>query len=251
MAAGVLVKPEEVMRTTGRSAITALFVSVALSCHAAHDTNDRAVNISVAAAAADVARLTRSVDASLDSCNAVRWPGDTAGTVVGQKSAWGAGTIRTFGLFSLFVPDRANIVVVDTTLGSLTLTWSDCPGCSFGVDVAVDSARTGIEGRVAQIVAAQRVIDSINRDPRTTAMEFDDIDGPPEPFTAAAGRGYRIDGNCGDCIAISLLFGRPGYIATVAIGGTDDVPMLPRHVCEMIVLGKTLRWRADTVAPLR
>lgn len=223
-----------------RWTIAALILCIVVGCQPAHDTTERDLPKSIRAPNAGTAN--HSVVASLDSCNALPWPGDTAGTQLGH-SAWSTGKVRTFGRVSIFVPERATATVVDTTLGVVTLEWRECPMCKFGVEVDVDSAGTGVEGQVARQVAAQRRIDSINADPKTTAMEFDEINGTPEPFTTEAGRGYRIEDNCGDCMAIRLLFGQPGYIATVALGGDAGAPMLARHACEMLVLGKTLRWR--------
>jgi hypothetical protein len=93
------------------------------------------------------------------------------------------------------------------------------------------------------MMESQRKIDSINRDPHTVVHEFDEIDGPPQPFTTSTGRGYLIDNDCGDCASTTVLFGRPGYIAEANFGGDDDVPNLGRHVCEMTVVAKTFTWR--------
>ena len=93
------------------------------------------------------------------------------------------------------------------------------------------------------MVAAQKAIDSINKDPNTTVHEFDDIDGPPRPFTTAAGRGYLIDNSCGDCASTMVLFGRRGWIADIGFGSDDDTPEGGRHECEMLTVAKSFAWR--------
>jgi hypothetical protein len=40
-----------------------------------------------------------------------------------------------------------------------------------------------------------------------------------------------------------MLFGHPGHIAEIALGGDDDVPNLGRHLCEMTVVGKSFARR--------
>ena len=147
-------------------------------------------------------------------------------------------------MFSLFVPDSARLVVTDTTLGVLSLTWPGCEGCRFGLAIHADSG-IGLEARIARMVASQRTIDSINHDPHTDVHEFDEIDGPPRPFTTSTGRAYLVENDCGDCAATSLLFGRRGYIAELSLGGDDDVPNLGRHLCEMTAVGKSFTWRPE------
>jgi hypothetical protein len=145
-------------------------------------------------------------------------------------------------MFSLFIPDSARITVTDSSAGGLSLAWPRCPDCRFGVGIRADSG-VGLEARIARMVAAQHAIDSTNSDPNTIVQEFDEIDGPPQQFQTAAGRGYLVDENCGDCVAITVLFGRPGYVAELALGGDAGVPDINRHVCEMTVVAKTLAWR--------
>ena len=145
-------------------------------------------------------------------------------------------------MFSLFIPDSARIVATDSVTGGVSIAWPGCSGCRFGVEILPDSG-LGLEARIGRMVAAQHTIDSINRDPRTVVHEFDEIDGPPRAFMTPAGRGYLIDTDCGDCAAMTLLFGREGYVAEVGLGGDDDVPDLGRHLCEMTAVGKSFAWR--------
>jgi hypothetical protein len=185
------------------------------------------------------------VTKSLDSCNAIPWPaarGAAVGAVAAHSKARWSGAVRTFRMFSLFIPDSARIVAPDSGTGGVTLAWPGCSGCRFGVAIQVDSG-LGLDAHIARMLASQRAIDSINRDPQTVVHEFDEMDGPPKSFMTPNGRGYLINNACGDCAATTLLFGHPGYIAGVELGGDDDVPDLGRHLCEMTVVGKTFAWR--------
>lgn len=202
--------------------------SAAVQTSRADDANDESAASAVAAA--------------LDSCNASRWPLDTAGTPIGKGSTWASGRIRHFAGYALFIPDSARVEMKAGARAGLSLAWSSCEGCRFGVGIQVDSTGSGIEGRVARLVAEQRVIDSVNKDPKAEAGEFNVIDGPPEPITTRAGRGYVINNDCGDCAATTVLFGRPGQIAAISLGGDDNVPMLPRHLCEMMAIAKSFSW---------
>jgi hypothetical protein len=67
-------------------------------------------------------------------------------------------------MFSLFIPDNARIVAVDSAIGGVSLAWPGFPGCEFSVRIQPDSG-IGVEARIARMVAAQRTIDSINRAP--------------------------------------------------------------------------------------
>ena len=126
----------------------------------------------------------------------------------------------------------------------MTVGLPGCPDCEFEVRVQPDSG-VALEARVASVVARQRSIDSINRDPATKVHEFDEIDSPPREFVSAAGRGVMLDNSCGDCASVSLLWGSPGYIADISFGGGDNVPDLAQHLCEMTAIGKTFTWRGD------
>ena len=139
----------------------------------------------------------------------------------------------------LFIPDGARITAADTAT-DLTLSWPQCPGCSFAVTIMPDSG-IGIESRIAHLVAEQKQIDSANA--VDSIGDFDVINGPPQSFTTSSGHGYEIDNSCGDCANTDLLYGRPGYIATVSFGGSDDAPKLGRHLCEMMAVGKSFAWR--------
>lgn len=178
---------------------------------------------------------------ALDSCQAAGRAAP-AGAQHVTPDAVLRGTVHNFRMFSLVVPDSAQITVSDTLLGGVTLTWPRCADCTFALSVRADSG-IDLEQRIARIVAEQRRIDSVNRDPQAVAGEFNEIDGPPEPFTTLTGKGYLIDNDCGDCAARTLLFGRPGYIAALSFGGDDNVPELGRHLCEMTAIGKTFTWR--------
>lgn len=185
------------------------------------------------------------VTRSLDSCNAIpsrAGRGVAGGAVAAHATARWSGAVRAFRMFSLYIPDSARIVATDSLAGGVTLAWPGCSGCRFGVGIHPDSG-LGLEARIARMVASQRTIDSINHDPTTVIHEFDEIDGPPRPFMTPTGKGYLIDNDCGDCAAMTLLFGHPGYIAEVGAGADDDVPDLGRHLCEMTVVGKTFAWR--------
>jgi hypothetical protein len=179
---------------------------------------------------------------SLDSCNSERYPSDAAGTPTDRAGSWATGAVRAIGRVSIFVPDRMRLAATDSTLGAFGFLFSDCPGCNFKVAVAVDSNGKGVEGQVALLVAEQRRVDSINKIPNAVG-EFDVIDGPPTPIDIDGVRAYLIDNDCGDCLASSILFGSPGYIATVNFGGDDRMPALAQRACEMTALGETLRWR--------
>jgi hypothetical protein len=158
-----------------------------------------------------------------------------------ETAAW-RGSVRTFPLFSMFVPDEARIIAIDSTKGEVSLAWPDCPRCQFTVTVRPDSG-IDVEARIAQLVAQQRTIDSINHDPYTVLHEFDEIHGPPQPFRTTSGRGYLVNVDCGDCAHVELYFGRPGYVAYVELLADDDVPDVSRHLREMIEIGKTFAWR--------
>ena len=193
---------------------------------------------------------TTVVTRSLDSCNAIPWPagrGATGGAVAAPATARWSGAVRAFRMFTLFIPDSARVVAADSVTGAVTLAWPGCSGCRFGVGIQVDSGLR-LEARIARMLASQRTIDSINRDPKTVVHEFDEIDGPPQPFMTPTGRAYLIDNDCGDCAATTLLFGHPGYIAEVGLGGDDDVPDLGRHICEMTVIAKTFAWRSSLLS---
>jgi len=179
---------------------------------------------------------------SLDSCNAGRRPSNPSATPAVRASTWATGAIRSIGRVAMFVPDSAQLTVTDTTFGAFGFSFSDCPGCRFGLEVAVDSTGKGIEGLVSALVAEQRAVDSANKDSRGV-MQFNVIDGPPTRIDVGGEPAYIIDDDCGDCLARRIVFGRSPYIATVGISTDDDVPVGARHSCEMEALGKTLRWR--------
>ena len=189
--------------------------------------------------------IPASLRQALDSCPTSRAPNSVQNArEEPQANPLLKGSVRDFGKFSIFIPDDARVRVLDSASNRLTLGLPGCPDCEFEVRVQADSG-AGIEQRVASVVARQRTIDSINKDPRTEVHEFDEIDIAPREFVSAAGRGVRLDNSCGDCASVSLLWGRPGYIADVSFGGGDNVPDLAQHLCEMTALGKTFTWRGD------
>ena len=178
---------------------------------------------------------------ALDSCPARRTSA-SARTAQEEPSALLKGSVRDFGKFSIFVPDDARVRVLDSASSRMTVGLPGCPDCEFEVRVQPDSG-VALEARVASVVARQRSIDSINRDPATKVHEFDEIDSPPREFVSAAGRGVMLDNSCGDCASVSLLWGSHGYIADISFGGGDNVPDLAQHLCEMTAIGKTFTWR--------
>lgn len=198
-------------------------------------------------ATGDVQRTVRSsvtatsVEATLDSCDAGKWSAQDTISPRHQHPRL-AGRVRSYERFSIWVPDSAHVTVDSATHG-VGLSWPDCDKCRFGLNVQRDTTTGGLEGRIAKMVAAQKVIDSINKDPNTTVHEFDDIDGPPQPFTTAAGRGYLIDDSCGDCASTTVLFGRRGWIAEIGFGSDDDTPEGGRHECEMRTVAMSFAWR--------
>jgi hypothetical protein len=207
--------------------------SAVVGCRAGGDAGD-----SVAAGTA--------VHHSLDSCGGLvgrQAAPDTVGRPgITRTAANRAGAVHAFRLFSLYVPDGVRVTTTDSGFGGASLSWPGCVGCRLGVAIQVDSG-IGLDARIARMVAAQRTIDSINHDPKTVIHEFDDIDGPPQPFVTPLGRGYLIEDACGDCAARTLLLWRSGYIAEIGLGVDDDVPDPGRHLCEMTVIGKTFAWR--------
>jgi hypothetical protein len=198
-------------------------------------------------ASGDVQRTLRAsataigVEASLDSCAAMKWSANDT-TPPGHQRRRLAGRVRSFERFSIWVPDSAH-VTVDSAARAVGLAWPDCEKCRFGVNVQRDTTTGGLDGRIAKMIASQKVIDSINNDPRTIIHEFDDIEGPPQPFTTAAGRGYIIDDSCGDCAATTVLFGRRGWVGEIWFGSDDDTPEGGRHECEMRVVATSFAWR--------
>ena len=193
--------------------------------------------------AASSATLEAEASASLDSCeHAYRSSARSrTGSFDSNESRGSKGNVEDFPAFSLFIPNSARIVATDRAPEHLSLSWPECPGCRFSIAIQPDSG-LGLEMRIARLVAEQRRIDSVNRDP-DAIHEFDEIDGPPVLIATPGARGYQIDRDCGDCAATELLFERAGRIATVAFGGDDDVPELGRHLCVMTVVGKTFAWR--------
>lgn len=186
-----------------------------------------------------------SMIASLDSCSALALGG--AGEDSAQSSAnsrtgprW-SGAVRSFDQFTLFVPDSARVGPGRGT-SQLTLLWPRCvEHCGFVVAVYGDSG-VSLEARVAQLVAEQRRIDSVNRNPSDGILEFDEIDGPPRPFTTPGGSGFVIDHSCGDCGATTFKFGREALIADVSIMA-DAMPGAGQRMCEMTVVARSFAWR--------
>jgi hypothetical protein len=102
-----------------------------------------------------------------------------------------------------------------------------------------------MDATIANLIEEQRQVDSANHDPKAQAMEFDVIDGPPIRFSSAAGRGYIVKNDCGDCGSTSMLFSHPGYVATVDFGSDDDIKNPAARGCEMDVLARSFLWRDD------
>ena len=206
------------------------FLGVAAACHPSGETR---------LPASAHAELT----ASLDSCRAIRSRSTVLESPTLRTSSWSTGLVREFRGFALFIPDSARVEPSDSAAGDVRLSWSGCASCRLSVRLEKDSSGAGIDGRVARLIAAQRVIDSINNDPHTTVFEFDELVGPPRPFKTATQRGTMLEDSCGDCGAETMLFGRRGQIAVVSLSADDDEPALPRRMCELAVVGKTFRWR--------
>ena len=182
-----------------------------------------------------------TVEAALDSCEAAKWSAQDT-TPAGHPHPPLTGRARSYERFSIWIPDSAHVALDSVTRG-IGLAWPDCEKCRFGVTVQRDTVPGGLEERIARMVASQKKIDSVNNDPHTTIHEFDDIDGPPQPFTTAAGHGYLIDNSCGDCASTTVLFGRRGWIAEIGFGSDDDTPEGNRHECEMRAVAKSFAWR--------
>jgi hypothetical protein len=181
-------------------------------------------------ASAVTAAVDVSIPVALDSCNA-----DTA-----PNTRW-SGIVRSFGPYTLFLPDSVRMLDSDSITGTLKLSWPRCPEqCSFTVTVYPDSGLS-LEVRVARLVAQQRRIDSVNTLPGVAATEFDELDGPPRPFRTSAAQGFAIDHSCGDCAATTLKFERSGHIADVSLTA-DAFPEAWRRMCEMTVVGKSFAW---------
>jgi hypothetical protein len=108
------------------------------------------------------------------------------------------------------------------------------------VNVRLDSGRT-VEQRMAALVEEQRKIDSVNRIPGVIER-FNEIDGPPARFRTAAGIGYLVDYDCGDCGSYELFVGRPPQLASIRYGGDDTQPQGGRYLCEMKVVARTFNW---------
>lgn len=171
------------------------------------------------------------------------FPWDSVPVFTRRETADWPGAIRDFGEFSMFVP-AASRVTIDRATGNVHLSWPACPACLLSVEVH-PAAGQDMEARIAQLVAQQRTIDSINHDPNTVLHEFDVIDGPPQRFRTRTARGYLIREDCGDCAHVSLLLEKPGYVAWVELRADDDVPDLGRHVIEMTEIGTTFTWRGS------
>ncbi|HYD52864.1 MAG TPA: hypothetical protein VEA99_09565 [Gemmatimonadaceae bacterium] len=177
-----------------------------------------------------IASAGAAVIAALDSCEQG-----------GRPTMRWSGGVRAFDRFTLFVPDSAALVG-DADAGHFTLSWPGCPdACRFAVGVHADSG-INLEARVARMVAEQRLVDSMNADPRSEAMEFDVLAGPPQPFDTSHGRGYRIDDACGDCAASTLMFGKAGLIASVSLSA-DAMPGAGHRMCEMMAVARSFAWR--------
>jgi hypothetical protein len=189
------------------------------------------------------AEVITAIVSALDSCTSIVSHGsDSARQPPGSlgKRRW-SGSVRSFGYFTLFLPDSARILELNRTAGALRVDWPMCSDyCHFGVSVYADSG-VDLNSRVARLVAEQRRIDSVNRDPRAEAMEFDEINGPPRPVMTPTGRAYVIDHSCGDCAASTLRFGRSGKIADVSLSA-DAMPGAGRRMCEMMVVARSFAW---------
>jgi hypothetical protein len=200
-----------------------------LGCGQARDKSPRAVVDSANPVIDSVA--VSAVVSELDSCSKEHRP----------TTRW-SGAFRSFGRFTMFLPDSARMPNLDTVTGRLDVAWPRCADrCRFSVTVIGDSG-VNLDARVARLVAEQRRIESVNRDPAKKGMEFDEIGAPPKPFNSRAGQGYVIDHACGDCAATTLKFGRPGQIADVSLSA-DAAPGAGVRMCEMAVVGKTFSWR--------
>ena len=185
------------------------------------------------------------ISRALDSCSLTPTGPDT--TAVAHNEARNAkrltGHMVSFDGFSLFIPDGAPAPSTDAS--SLSLRgWTVCADCHLSVTVHPDSGKS-LEQRIAARVAEQKRIDSVNADPKTPGMEFDDMFGRPRPFRGRAGRGYSINDGCGDCVSVTVLFGRPPRIASINYGFDDTVRMPWRRSCEMAVLARSFAWSED------
>jgi hypothetical protein len=175
--------------------------------------------------------LVASLTSALEKCAA---PQDIA-------ARW-TGKVAVFPRYTIFVPDSAPIAERRRPTGNLTLEWPRCgENCLFAVAIHADSG-VDADARIARMLAEQRRVDSVNKDPKTEVMEFDVFDTPPQPITTPAGRGYVIDYSCGDCASTTLMLGRAGLIATVS-ASADAAPGAGTRMCEMMAVARTFRWR--------
>jgi hypothetical protein len=196
-----------------------------------------------------VLQFPKDVPGALDSCAMLEErnpPGAPADTPSGKPSAApisNSGEQRTFGRFTFFVPNRLHVAAKTSMPGGMSLGWDDCQGCRLGVTVERDTSGKGVAGIIAGLVEEQRQVDSANHDPKAEAGEFDVLDGPPTRVSSAAGRGYLLENDCGDCGSTTLMYDHAGYIGSISFGGDDDIPSPARHDCEMNVLARTFVWK--------
>jgi hypothetical protein len=215
--------------------IPLIAAAIALASSAAcRQTGDAIGNVGTVATGIDA-------QAAVDSCEAAKWSSQDT-TAAGHRHPRLTGSVRSYERFALWVPDAAH-VTMDTATRGIALAWPDCEKCRFGASVQRDTVPGGLEERIARMIASQKKIDSINKDPATTVGEFDETDGPPQPITTAAGRGYLIDDSCGDCASTTVLFGRRGWLAEINFGSDDDTPEGGRHECEMGAVAKSFVWK--------
>lgn len=210
------------------------------ACRAQHGATGNSTGDSTGESTAGAESIVRK---SLDSCNAIAFGPDSSAAArdSARREKRLAGAIRTLGDFSIFVPEG---VAAPRTAGDAIdlAAWADCPQCRMSLAVQSDSGKP-LETRIAEQVAAQRRIDSANADPASPAREFDEIDGPPTPFAGRAGRGYRIDNDCGDCASTTVLFEHAGRIATIDYSFDDNVGMPWRRMCEMTTIARSFAWK--------
>ena len=142
--------------------------------------------------------------------------------------------------FTMVVPSNAD--VNDEQL--LTFNLKECRyQCGISVHLFAGKVGTHLDSYIAAMMRRERLVDSVNNDPRSTARELHDYHGPPLAFHIPAGRGVALDGDCGDCAAASIFLERGPVIAELRLTADDREKGAPRILCQLATIARTFRWR--------